>query len=563
MWRRSEVKESDEEVHRKRVCQLLRYISTMQTSGSGQYSFVRAADPANQHQPFFQGMADVGGRVMCTTYDFQSLTAVLETIPSPSIPFSFYTTTSTTPRKRSALGSVKPEERSAPPCWLRLTRPTTEDPPIPCTTVTAYLRDWSEQRGVSIKQLLTFENLSRAPASNSQTVQRFLRQYKKYLRKQKLRLSLEPIYNHLFEWYQDSNNLDLIWGLGQARMKNGDEIMDGPLLEIRLEVELARDGALLVRPKQHTGVSLNRKVLAALTTNNRNDATARNLNQTVDELDTADLAPGEPSTYTSLLKRIAVEVSSGGTFQSSKSTSRQLSEKGQLVVTDAWCLYSSPRPSAVWARDALAFVETLSSTTCVDDPLPKALWALTHGPGALEETKEKDEKQSSSSAFGFLTAAFAKKIKDTPSISRPPFPLPTSDAQNRIADLLLTKNYPAVVCEGPPGTGKTHTIANIVCAYLSQGKRVLVTSKGAPALSVLRERLPRCVQELCVDVSMSESAGMRQLQQTVERLANKVSWVNTEREMERSEALQVRSESNHGIFLDVHDSFMRLYRLLR
>jgi hypothetical protein len=91
----------------------------------------------------------------------------------------------------------------------------------------------------------------------------------------------------------------------------------------------------------------------------------------------------------------------------------------------------------------------------------------------------------------------------------------------------------------------------------------LVTSKGAPALSVLRERLPRCVQELCVDVSMSESAGMRQLQQTVERLANKVSWVNTEREMERSEALQVRSESNHGIFLDVHDSFMRLYRLLR
>jgi hypothetical protein len=30
--------------------------------------------------------------------------------------------------------------------------------------------------------------------------------------------------------------------------------------------------------------------------------------------------------------------------------------------------------------------------------------------------------------------------------------LPTSDAQDRIAEFLLTKEYPAVVCEGPPGT---------------------------------------------------------------------------------------------------------------
>jgi AAA domain len=66
----------------------------------------------------------------------------------------------------------------------------------------------------------------------------------------------------------------------------------------------------------------------------------------------------------------------------------------------------------------------------------------------------------------------------------------------------------------------------------------LVTSKGAPALGVLRERLPECVQELCVDVSKSESSGMRQLQQTVERLANKVAWVNSEREFNKSQALE-------------------------
>jgi AAA domain len=54
-----------------------------------------------------------------------------------------------------------------------------------------------------------------------------------------------------------------------------------------------------------------------------------------------------------------------------------------------------------------------------------------------------------------------------------------------------------------------------------------VTSKNAPALSVVRNRLPKSIQDLCVDVSMSELSGMRQLQQTVERLANRVSCVGT------------------------------------
>jgi uncharacterized membrane protein YqjE len=69
---------------------------------------------------------------------------------------------------------------------------------------------------------------------------------------------------------------------------------------------------------------------------------------------------------------------------------------------------------------------------------------------------------------------------------------------------------------------------------------VLVTSKNSPALSVLRGRLPKSVQELCVDVSMSESSGMRQLQKTVERLANRVSVASAEIETEKSKLLQVK-----------------------
>ena len=80
----------------------------------------------------------------------------------------------------------------------------------------------------------------------------------------------------------------------------------------------------------------------------------------------------------------------------------------------------------------------------------------------------------------------------------------------------------------------------MICAYLCQGKRVLVTSKNSPALRVLRYRLPKTVQELCVDVSSSESEGMRHLQQTVEKLAIRIASVNTDIEYQKYLYLKVR-----------------------
>ena len=44
---------------------------------------------------------------------------------------------------------------------------------------------------------------------------------------------------------------------------------------------------------------------------------------------------------------------------------------------------------------------------------------------------------------------------------------------------MLEENGCAVLV-GPPGTGKSHTIANVICHYLAKGRRVLVTSKGEP-----------------------------------------------------------------------------------
>lgn len=62
------------------------------------------------------------------------------------------------------------------------------------------------------------------------------------------------------------------------------------------------------------------------------------------------------------------------------------------------------------------------------------------------------------------------------------------------------ERYDAVLVQGPPGTGKTHTIANLTGHFLAQGKNILITSKTSKALAVLKDKLPRGLQNLCVSV---------------------------------------------------------------
>ena len=68
--------------------------------------------------------------------------------------------------------------------------------------------------------------------------------------------------------------------------------------------------------------------------------------------------------------------------------------------------------------------------------------------------------------------------------------------------------YNAVLVQGPPGTGKTHTIANLMGHFLAQGQNVLVTSHTPKALSVLKEKVPAGLRNLCVSVLEDSNVDM-------------------------------------------------------
>ncbi|MEV0974964.1 AAA domain-containing protein [Microtetraspora glauca] len=74
-----------------------------------------------------------------------------------------------------------------------------------------------------------------------------------------------------------------------------------------------------------------------------------------------------------------------------------------------------------------------------------------------------------------------------------------------------------------PGTGKTHSIANLLSALLAQGQRVLVTSQKAQALRVLRDKLPPEIAGLCVSMTDLGRGGSAELEGGVKALSTRFS----------------------------------------
>ena len=64
--------------------------------------------------------------------------------------------------------------------------------------------------------------------------------------------------------------------------------------------------------------------------------------------------------------------------------------------------------------------------------------------------------------------------------------MPNSSQHQAIIDVMRGHN---LVIKGPPGTGKSQTIANIIAASLAKKKTVLFVAEKAAALDVVKKRL--------------------------------------------------------------------------
>ena len=77
--------------------------------------------------------------------------------------------------------------------------------------------------------------------------------------------------------------------------------------------------------------------------------------------------------------------------------------------------------------------------------------------------------------------------------------LPADFSQLRAIE--MARGGAHLVIHGPPGTGKSQTIANIIATLLADGKRVLFVSEKTAALDVVKRRLEECDLDIfCLDL---------------------------------------------------------------
>ena len=88
-------------------------------------------------------------------------------------------------------------------------------------------------------------------------------------------------------------------------------------------------------------------------------------------------------------------------------------------------------------------------------------------------------------------------------------PIPLNPEQLKILQALQSDKCKYVVVEGPPGTGKSHTISAIAFDYILNDKSILILSDTREALDVVENK---------IDDTLNKVRGKNQLQNPILRL---------------------------------------------
>lgn len=123
------------------------------------------------------------------------------------------------------------------------------------------------------------------------------------------------------------------------------------------------------------------------------------------------------------------------------------------------------------------------------------------------------------SGDGITSHAEDYRIDEIPEASQPLIYDADSSQHSAIIDVLSGKN---LVVNGPPGTGKSQTITNVIAAALSKGKKVLFVSEKLAALEVVRHRLNQAgLGHFCLELHSHKTQKKKFLEDIQARIEEK------------------------------------------
>lgn len=427
--------------------------------------------------------------------------------------------------------------------WLTIDRLTESHPPIPKNaTLKAWIKLINDPSKpptllphLKVRELVNTELLI-SDTQNPEEVMTFAslpqreeieRLFKNYLEKiwkpwaevEKLRRKTISLYAELFTLKQqlDGNIVDaaleLVWGTGIAVWDMDGTKITYPIITQVVEISLNEITMSLTLRPRNVEPLVNLSIYSAV--NNPGVIPIEKMAKDFFSKSIQPFSPFYPSTFEPVLQAAVTYLDPNGSYLPLKGELKLPEISLNLQITDTWVLFARPRNASLFIQDLENFKQKL------EDKEPPS---LSHAALALVTEPSTENIDLVLPAFRGLSVIGGNDCQSQKSPQDLFFPKPFNDEQVRIIQLL--ENSSGVVVQGPPGTGKTHSIANIICHYLACGKKVLVTSMKEPALSVLREKLPKEIQPLVISLLNNESEGMKQIEEAVSKIASEVQNIN-------------------------------------
>lgn len=339
---------------------------------------------------------------------------------------------------------------------------------------------------------------------------------------------------HQLEAEETAKPQEFVWGIGistwNLSFEGNPVLFEYPLLTQAVEIALDEKTMVIeIRPRAtDTRVELDAFVSCQVIGAADVERTAReHLARTMEK----PVSPFDQSSYSDLLKLVATNLDSKGSFRNVVTKGEKVPPPGDhLVVTDAWLLLSRPRSNNFLFEDLRRLHDKLEAGCDIPIGPASLVEPPSDEPVLYEPIRFRGISSRGDSGTGPLQELF--------------FPLPYNEEQVTIVQRL--ERAPGVAVQGPPGTGKTHTIANIICHYLATGRRVLVTSRGEPALEVLQSKIPDEVRALTVALLSGDREGVRQFQASVEAIQHRVSQLNPEQTRREIDTLKNAIDRAHA-----------------
>ena len=305
------------------------------------------------------------------------------------------------------------------------------------------------------------------------------------------------------------SSIELIWGIGVVNWQRDGKVIDRPLLERRVEIELndAQGGLIRVRPTVAEPLfdlkpyeELGCSGLAGLS-----DLIRREIKRSAENDGTSPFAR---DSFETILSAAGTRLDPTGCYTPEPGSSTDGSTE-RLTVTDKWVLFARPRSQHVVLQD-------------IDRLRRSAENEKTKIAGLAERVVSEPSRVAAAAGWQPLSPVIGASTGDgggtEPEITFGDVFFPKPFNEDQIEIIRRLSGVDGLVVQGPPGTGKTHTIANLICHSMATGQRVLVVSRSESALAVLKEQLPNEVQPLAIAVLSNERQGLKQIEGAIREI---------------------------------------------